>query len=126
MPVPTSTEDFALEDRPLVGGGRRLAVRGPIDLYTAPEFKARLVSLIQAGEPEILLDLSLCSHMDSSGLGALLGAWRRLSMRGGRMAIVNTQDRLARLFKITGLVSLVAVFADAEQALAALREPGVR
>jgi anti-sigma B factor antagonist len=117
---PPELEEFELEDETLGEGRRCLSVHGVIDLFTAPELKARLVALIEGGATEVIVDLSDATYMDSTGLGAMLAAARRLGNRGGRLAIAGPRPAISRVFEIAGLDTLLTVVGTRAEALLAL------
>ena len=80
--------EFEIHDRPVGEDAHIVAVRGEIDLFTAPEFKQRVTAPIDAGRSRVVVDLSQTTFIDSSSLGVLIGAHRRLLRRGGAEALV--------------------------------------
>ena len=65
--------EFAIEDRPVDGNVHVVAVSGEVDLFTAPEFKQRVMAPIAAGIDRVIVDLTETTFIDSSSLGALIG-----------------------------------------------------
>jgi anti-sigma B factor antagonist len=110
---------FQLRDREIDRETQVIEVVGEADLYTAPEFKERLVRLIEAGNKRLLVDLSEASFIDSTILGVLVGAMKRLRPAQGSVAIVSADDRARALFEITGLDRVFAIYATREEALQA-------
>jgi anti-sigma B factor antagonist len=96
-----------------------VSVRGEIDLFTAPEFKARIHDAIEAGRDVVVVDLSGTTFIDSSSLGVLISAHRRLKMRGGRLVVACDVPAVLNTFKITGLDSVLEMASTREEALAA-------
>jgi anti-sigma B factor antagonist len=114
--------EFSIEDRRLDGGVHVIAVTGEIDLFTAPELKQALSVPIDDGIERIIVDLSATTFIDSSSLGVLIGAQRRLKLNGGQLAVVCDNDSIVKTFKITGLDSvftLVSSLDDARDAVGA-------
>jgi anti-sigma B factor antagonist len=100
-----------------------LAVRGDLDLYTAPEFREELTRLAESSEQGLVVDLGGSTFVDSSACRALLRAARRLAARGSRLVVVNRDPEIARMFSVMGLDELLAVVRsrrDAQEALAAV------
>ncbi len=95
-----------------------IAVSGEIHVSTAPQFSTRLNEAIGQGKTSVVLDLADVSFIDSTGLSVLLNGLRRVTRRGGRMAIVCTNPTVLRLFQITNLDSTFDIFADRPQAIA--------
>jgi anti-sigma B factor antagonist len=110
------TIDFAIADRYLGDETHVVAVRGEIDLFTAPEFKQRVAAPIDAGRTHVIVDLTETTFIDSSSLGVLIGAHRRLRRHGGRLVIVCTSDAIAKTFRITGLDSVFTIVGSLEEA----------
>ena len=95
-----------------------VSVRGEIDLFTAPEFKERIHDAIEDGRDLVVVDLGATTFIDSSSLGVLIAAHRRLSMGGGRLVIACAVPAVLNTFRITGLDSVLEVVATREEALA--------
>jgi anti-sigma B factor antagonist len=108
--------DFEIDDRPVGDDGHIVAVSGEIDLFTAPEFKQRIGAPIDAGVAHVIVDLTNTTFVDSSSLGVLIGAHRRLRRRGGTMVVVCDNDAIVKTLRITGLdgvFTLVSTLGDA-------------
>ena len=97
---------------------RIVGVRGEIDLFTAPEFKQRVNAAIEAGVRLVVVDLNEASFIDSSSLGILISAHKRLRMRGDLLVIVCEVPAILNTFTITGLDGVLAIDASREDALA--------
>lgn len=95
--------DFSITDRPAGNDTHVVAVSGEIDLFTAPEFKQRVSAPIDAGRSHVIVDLTATTFIDSSSLGVLIGAHRRLKLRGGTLVVVCDNDAIVKTFRITGL-----------------------
>ena len=110
--------DFEITDRKVDDDTHVIAVTGEIDLFTAPEFKQRMSALIDAGRSRIVVDLTQTTFIDSSSLGVLIGAHRRLKLRGGALLVVCDSEAIAKTFKITGLDGVFTLAASVDEALA--------
>ncbi|MBI5104899.1 MAG: FixH family protein, partial [Solirubrobacterales bacterium] len=105
--------EFALSQDSVDDTTHVVAVRGEIDLFTAPELKAALGEAIEGGKSRIVVDLTETSFLDSTALGVLIGTIKRLRSRDGRLTIVNTDQNIAKTFEITGkhvLLGMLAFF----------------
>jgi len=81
-----------------------MAVRGEVDLATAPELRRQMTDrLAHASTSTLHLDLSGVSFMDSSGLLVLLGAQRRARLLGGDVVLTRTSPQVARLLDLAGV-----------------------
>jgi anti-sigma B factor antagonist len=114
--------EFALSQEAVDQSTHVVAVRGEIDLFTAPELKSALGEAIEGGRTRIVVDLSETSFLDSTALGVLIGTVKRLRSRDGRLTIVNVDQNIAKTFEITGLDQIFTIRSTREEALAALDE----
>jgi len=97
-----------------------ISLTGEIDLYTAPEFKQQLLEVIGEGASHVIVDLTSTTFIDSTTLGVLVGGLRRLRAHDGHLSIVCSDPNIVKIFEITGLDRVFAVFATREQAVAKL------
>lgn len=95
-----------------------LAVKGEVDVYTAPRLRERLVELVTEGKRKIVVDLEGVDFLDSTGLGVLVGGLKRLRSNDGEMALVSTQSRILKVFEITGLTKVFSIHDSVEAATA--------
>jgi anti-sigma B factor antagonist len=119
-----SPGSFEASSAELEGGIRAVSVRGELDLGTAPELEGPLEQAVAANEP-LLLDLSQCEFIDSTGIALIVRTWQGLgdgAAGAGRMAICSANEQVRRVLEITGVGREVPVHGSREGALAALRE----
>jgi anti-sigma B factor antagonist len=109
--------DFAITDRRIDDATHVVAVTGEIDLFTAPEFKQRVSAPIDAGSSNVIVDLTATTFIDSSSLGVLIGAHRRLKLRGGSLVVVCDNDAIVKTFRITGLDGVFTLVKSMDDAL---------
>ena len=111
---------FSLSEENIDDQRHVVAVTGEIDLFTAPELKAVLSEAVEAGRTRIVVDLTETSFLDSTALGVLIGAVKRLRSRDGALTIVNTDANIAKTFEITGLDQIFTIRPTRDEAVAAL------
>jgi anti-sigma B factor antagonist len=92
-------------------------LKGSLDFETAPSLRAALIDSADEGKHDIVVDLSHVEFLDSSGLGALIGAHKRALEHKGRLRLIINAGPIARLFTITGLMEVLAVYPSTEAAL---------
>jgi anti-sigma B factor antagonist len=107
--------DLSLDSRQ-AGGRTVVVVGGEIDVYTAPKLRDRLVDLVNAGNYHLVIDLEDVDFLDSTGLGVLVGALKRVRVHQGSLRLVCTQERLVKIFTITGLAKVFAIYDSVEAA----------
>jgi anti-sigma B factor antagonist len=81
---------------------------GEIDVATSPQLRAELLSVLAHQPATVTVDFADVSFIDSSGLGVLVGALKRVRETGGDAAlrVVHPQDAVRKVFDITGLDGL--------------------
>jgi anti-sigma B factor antagonist len=93
-----------------------ITLAGEVDVYTSPSFKERLVSAVDEGCLNIVVDLESVDFIDSSGLGVLVSGLRRVKEQGGSIRLVCTRDHILKVFRITGLDRVFPILSSVEQA----------
>jgi anti-sigma B factor antagonist len=84
-----------------------IVARGEIDVATSPLLRSELASVLARGPQSVTLDLDGVTFVDSSGLGVLVGALKRLREAGGEhFTVLNAQESVRKVFDITGLSPL--------------------
>jgi len=96
-----------------------LAVGGEVDVATAPRLREQLIGLVNQGSHRIVVDLTAVDFLDSTGLGVLVGALKRVRTHDGDLSLVCDEPRILKVFEITGLTKVFAMYADVDQAVAA-------
>jgi anti-sigma B factor antagonist len=124
MASTTGTPEFRLEDEPIDDTTHVVAVHGDVDLFTAPELKERILEVIERGRTRIVVDLTGATSIDSTTLGVLIGAVKRLRLRDGDLAVAARDPMIVRTFEITGLDEVFGVLSSREEAVERLAGPG--
>ena len=113
--------EFEISTADLGGGLASVAVGGEVDLHTAPALKTALAEAIDRGSRHVLVDLSRATFIDSTTLGVLMGAVKRLRPAGGELAIACSDPNVRKIFAITLLDRIFEIFPSADEAISHLR-----
>ena len=105
-----------------LNGIQLISVRGELDLSTAPDLERPLEEALERGEGAILVDLSECEFIDSTGIALIVRAQQRLESDGtGRPLVVcSYNDQVRRVLDITGLDVSIPVHGSRDEALASI------
>lgn len=96
-------------------------VRGDLDLHSAGSFREQVdLTLNQLPVPRVVFDLSEVGVIDSSGLGALIGRYRRVKELGGEMVLVGATPTARKVVEMGGLTRLVPLLASEKAAVSRL------
>lgn len=115
-PSPTR-EPFDVRRRQLDARTSVIEVGGDLDLSTAPQLKWMLVDALDEGHTQLVLDLTDTTFMDSTALGVLVGVSRSLGA-GGTLAIVCANAKLLKIFELSGMDGVFAIYPTLDHALA--------
>jgi anti-sigma B factor antagonist len=120
-PVP-----FEVQNEELADGIRTVTVRGELDMNTAPELEKSLEDALSDPAASIMLDLSDCEFIDSTGIALIVRTWQRLDSSGGnggegRLVLCCINHQVRRLLTITGVESSISMHEQRDAALAELR-----
>jgi anti-sigma B factor antagonist len=113
--------DFELAITDLGDGAVCVAVTGEVDLLAAPAMKQALTGVTDAGTTRLVVDLSDATFIDSTTLGVLVGANKRLRTRGGLMVIACSNANIRTIFEITLLDRVFEIVDSRDGALSLLR-----
>ena len=95
-----------------------LAVSGEVDVATVPKMREQLHSLVARGDDRIVVDLDAVDFLDSTGLGVLVGALKRVRSSGGDLQLICSQPRIRKVFEVTGLTKVFIIHDNLDEALA--------
>ena len=112
--------NFQISDQEIDSETHLIELGGEVDHYTAPEFKERMVQVIEDGKKRVVVDLSEATFIDSTTLGVLVGGVKRLRPTGGSLALVCTDQNIQKIFEITGLDRVFPIHETREAALASV------
>ena len=98
-----------------------VTVAGELDLYTAPKLGEAISGLVREGTYHLVIDLTRVGFLDSTGLGVLVGARKKIDAHNGSLQLVCNQDRLLKLFRLTGLINVFVIHDTVEAATAGPR-----
>ncbi len=104
------------------GGVSVLGVEGEVDVSSAPQLQRELSALQEAGARSVIVDLTAVGFLDSTGLGALVAARAVAAEAGGTIALVCDQERILKLFTITGLDGAFDIHPTVESAARSLAD----
>jgi anti-sigma B factor antagonist len=97
------TTEFSIGSAVLGRGVQIISLGGEVDVHTAPRLDEELAGATGSGARRVVVDFAGASFIDSSVLGVLLEARRRLDALEGELVLVSDDPRIVRVFELTGL-----------------------
>ena len=98
--VSSPTLSFARIDR---GDETILCVEGAFDAQSAPQIRSALDAVVAEKRPEVAVDLSALSSIDSSGIGAVVSLYKRVRAQGGRVYVKGLHGQPLAIFRLLRL-----------------------
>jgi anti-sigma B factor antagonist len=114
--VPSDPTGFGVIDTDIDATTSVVAVRGELDLTTAPRLKWMLHDLLASGRTKQVVDLTDTTFMDSTALGVLVGVNRSLG-EGMRLAIVCSRPNVLKIFELSGMDGVFTIVPTLDEAL---------
>jgi anti-sigma B factor antagonist len=96
-----------------------VALRGQLDVATAPGLRERLIETQFGGASRLVLDLGGLEFIDSFGIGVLIGAVRRAASHDGQVVVVCPPGRVRDVLGLAGVSEVLRVGDDLAAAIAA-------
>ena len=86
-----------------------ITVSGEVDLATSPDLDTAIIAAIESGSSSLVIDLTDVSFMDSSGLGVIVRGLKRCREADKDLDLVITNERVLKVFGITGLDQVIPI-----------------
>lgn len=91
---------------------------GELDHHSAVEVRAKIDDrLDRYNFKNLIMNFNKVSFMDSSGIGVVIGRYKRLERTGGAVAITNLNESVKRVFDLTGLFKIIKLYSSIDDAL---------
>lgn len=108
--------NFNIDTYSLDNGVPVIRLEGEVDVYTAPQLKQQMISLLEAGTKQMIIDLTRVEYFDSTALGVLIGGLKRMRERDGNLSLICPNPRIRRVFEITGLDKIFDIYNNVDEA----------
>ena len=94
-----------------------VVINGEIDQHNSEEIREKIDKAFERSRcRHIIFDFSGVAFMDSSGIGLLIGRYKKVCSRDGTVAIANMNCDLGRIYNISGLKKIISSFESLDQA----------
>jgi len=95
-----------------------IRVDGRLNMVAAPGLRATVASAVSAGLSRLVVDLTNVTFMDSSGLGALIGALKTTRAAGGDLRIAGAGEQVSMVLQLSNVDRILKPYANPETAFA--------
>ena len=91
---------------------------GELDHHNAQEVRHKIDDIIDKDAiKNLVLDFSSVTFMDSSGIGVVIGRYKRMSSKNGQIAITSINNNIKRVFELSGIFRIIKTYDKIEDAL---------
>jgi len=91
-------------------------LKGELDHHMATKIKAQLREAMEKHDlKKLIFNFKDVTFMDSSGIGMILGRYKELQPIGGKIGVINLNDRIKRIFDMSGLLSIIPCFENDQE-----------
>ncbi|MBV4418300.1 anti-sigma F factor antagonist [Clostridium tyrobutyricum] len=91
---------------------------GELDHHSAEEVRNKIDDRLERDNiKKLIMDFSHVSFMDSSGIGVVIGRYKKLGLKNGTVCIAKVIDSVNRVFQLSGMFKIIKVYDSVEQAI---------
>jgi stage II sporulation protein AA (anti-sigma F factor antagonist) len=95
-----------------------VTLQGELDHHSAEEVRTRIDDILDKdGYKNLIFNFSGVNFMDSSGIGAVIGRYKKMSLRGGKVCLTNVTPTVKRIFELSGMFKIISIYENVEEAL---------
>lgn len=95
-----------------------VTLTGELDHHSAEEVRIKIDDKIDmVSTNKVIMNFDHVNFMDSSGIGVIIGRYKKLSMKKGTICIANAKGSVERIFQLSGLFKIVKSYKTLEEAL---------
>lgn len=91
---------------------------GELDHHSAEEVRIKIDDRLDRDNiTKLIMDFSGISFMDSSGIGVVIGRYKKLTLKKGDICIINVSDSVKRVFELSGMFKIIKLYESLEDAV---------
>ncbi len=92
---------------------------GELDHHSAEEVREDIDNNIDSRNiRNLIFELSNMNFMDSSGIGVVIGRYKKIDKSGGKVGVVNSNPHVDRIFQMAGIYKIIHKYKTKDEALA--------
>lgn len=95
-----------------------ISIVGELDHHSCDEIRNKIDDRIKReGFKKVILDFSRVSFMDSSGIGVIIGRYKKLNLSGGSLCIASINKSISKVFELSGMFKIIDVYNSVTEAV---------
>lgn len=93
-------------------------MEGELDHHSTEEVRNKIDNQLDVeGINKLILDFSQVSFMDSSGIGVVIGRYKKLNAKDGKICIAGVSPSVRRVFELSGMFKIIGLYDSIEEAI---------
>ena len=94
-----------------------VSMAGELDHHSAEEVRNKIDDRLDRDNiTKLIMDFSKVSFMDSSGIGVVIGRYKKLNMKKGSICIARVSESVKRVFELSGMFKIIRLYDSIEEA----------
>ena len=94
------------------------AIIGELDHHSSEHIIQKLdAEMMKSATKNLIMDFSKVNFMDSSGIGVVIGRYKKIQRLNGKLCITGVNDRISRIFNVSGLLKLMPAYENIDVAI---------
>ena len=95
-----------------------VALVGELDHHSAEEVRVKIDDRIDRDNiKKVILNFRNVTFMDSSGIGVVIGRYRKLKNKAGHISVVEINKRVDKVFALSGLYKIIKAYKNVQEAM---------
>lgn len=91
---------------------------GELDHHSAEETRNKIDNELEhCGYKDLILDFSQVTFMDSSGIGVVIGRYKKLALKKGKLCVINVNNNIKKVFELSGMFKIIPLYENLEKAV---------
>ena len=93
-------------------------MEGELDHHTAEEVRSRIDDRIdRTGFYKVIMDFTNVNFMDSSGIGVVIGRYKKLLLKKGKINMIGAKGAVKRVFELSGMFKIIPLYDSLQDAM---------
>jgi stage II sporulation protein AA (anti-sigma F factor antagonist) len=93
-------------------------LKGELDHHSAQEVRNKIDDRLDRERiNKLIMDFSGVTFMDSSGIGVVIGRYKKLSYNKGKICVINVRGSVNKVFELSGMYKIIKLYDSFEQAV---------
>ena len=89
-----------------------------LDHHVARDVRQEVDTILMKKQIDyIIFDFQYVNFMDSSGIGVIIGRYKKIVTHGGKVSVINMNSRVKKLFNLSGMSKIISIYDTFEDAI---------